>query len=214
MNLNSYIDHTVLKPDATKEQIEKLCEEAREYQFATVAINGSRVKEAAALLEGSGVGISACVGFPLGAMTSETKAFEAKQAVENGATEIDMVINIGRLKDGDEDYVCDDISAVVEAVSPVPVKVILETCLLSDEEKVLACKCALTAGAAFVKTSTGFSTGGATVSDVELMKKTVGDECKIKASGGVKTREDALAMIEAGASRIGTSAGVAICKDA
>ena len=210
MELNGYIDHTNLKQDATQEAIEKLCEEAAEYKFATVAINSCWTKLAAEKLAGSGVGISTCIGFPLGAMSTEAKAAETAQAVADGTTEIDMVINGGRLIAGDDDYVIKDIEAVVKAAGDCPVKVIIECCLLDDEQKIRACKDSVAAGAAFVKTSTGFSTGGATVEDVRLMREAVGDACKIKAAGGIRTKEDALAMIEAGADRLGASAGIAI----
>lgn len=212
MQLNGYIDHTNLKQDATEADIKKLCEEAREHQFATVAINGCWVETAARELKGTGVGITACIGFPLGAGTSASKAFEAKEAVENGATEVDMVVNVGRLVAGDLDYVTKDIKAVVDAIPGTPLKVILECCLLNDEQVVAATECSIKAGAAFVKTSTGFSTGGATLHDVELMKETIaGGPTKIKAAGGIRTKEDAIAMIEAGADRIGASASIAIC---
>lgn len=214
MKLNKYIDHTLLKADATKEQIEKLCKEAKEYDFASVCINTCYVSLAKKLLEGSDVKVCCVVGFPLGAMDSLSKAFEAQTAVKNGAQEVDMVINIGALKDKDYDYVTKDIEAVVKASKPAIVKVIIETCLLTDEEKIEACKCAMKAKAAFVKTSTGFSTHGATVEDVALMKKTVGDTCKVKAAGGIRIYADALKMIEAGASRLGCSAGVQIIKEA
>ncbi len=213
MELNGYIDHTVLKPDATEADLRKLCAEAAEYHFATVAINSCWTALAHELLEGTGVGISTCIGFPLGAACTSAKAAEAAAAVADGTTEIDMVINIGKLKDGEDDFVRDDIAAVVNAAPGVPVKVIIECCLLTDEEKVRACELSVEAGAAFVKTSTGFSTGGATVEDVALMRKTVGDRCKVKAAGGVHNRDEALAMIEAGADRIGASAGIAICAE-
>lgn len=214
MNLNKYIDHTLLKADATKEQITKLCNEAKEYDFASVCVNTCYVPLAKELLNGSDVKVCCVVGFPLGAMDSESKAYEAKTAVKNGAEEVDMVINIGALKDKDYDYVTKDIKAVVEASKPAIVKVIIEACLLTDEEKVEACKCSLNAGAEFVKTSTGFSTGGATVEDVKLMRQTVGDKCKVKAAGGIRSYEDALKMIDAGADRLGCSAGIKIMEGA
>lgn len=207
------IDHTLLKADATKEQIKKLCEEAKEYKFASVCVNPGWVKYASELLEGSGVNVCTVIGFPLGATTLETKVFETKNAIENGAAEVDMVINIGALKDGDNDFVEKEIRAVVEAAKGQALtKVIIEACLLTEEEKVRACELAVKAGADYVKTSTGFSTGGATVEDVKLMRKTVGPDIGVKASGGVRSAEDAKKMIEAGASRIGASSGVSIVK--
>lgn len=214
MELNKYIDHTLLKPEATKEQITKLCEEARQYDFASVCVNTCYVPLAKQLLAGSDVKVCCVVGFPLGAMGTVSKAFEAKTAVENGAQEVDMVINIGALKDKDYDYVTKDIAAVVEASKPAIVKVIIEACLLTDEEKVEACKCSMNAKAEFVKTSTGFSTHGATPEDVALMKKTVGDVCKVKAAGGVRSYDDAMKMIEAGADRLGCSAGIKVMEEA
>ena len=214
MRLNKYIDHTLLKTDATKEQITKLCNEAKEYDFASVCVNTSYVPLCKELLKDSDVNVCCVVGFPLGAMDTVSKAFEAKTAVTNGAKEVDMVINIGKLKDKDYDYVTNDIKEVVLASKPAIVKVIIETCLLTDEEKVEACKCAMKANAEFVKTSTGFSTNGATVEDVSLMKKTVGDTCKVKAAGGIRSYEDAMKMIEAGADRLGCSAGIKIMEGA
>ena len=214
MELNKYIDHTLLKPEATKEQITKLCEEARQYDFASVCVNTCYVPLAKQLLAGSDVKVCCVVGFPLGAMDTVSKTFEAKTAVENGAQEVDMVINIGALKDKDYDYVTKDIAAVVEASKPAIVKVIIEACLLTDEEKVEACKCSMNAKAEFVKTSTGFSTHGATPEDVALMKKTVGDVCKVKAAGGVRSYDDAMKMIEAGADRLGCSAGIKVMEEA
>lgn len=214
MELNKYIDHTLLKPEATKEQITKLCQEARRYDFASVCVNTCYVPLAKQLLAGSDVKVCCVVGFPLGAMDTVSKAFEAKTAVENGAQEVDMVINIGALKDKDYDYVTKDIAAVVEASKPAIVKVIIEACLLTDEEKVKACKCSMDAKAEFVKTSTGFSTHGATPEDVALMKKTVGDVCKVKAAGGVRSYDDAMKMIEAGADRLGCSAGIKVMEEA
>ena len=210
MELNKYIDHTLLKADATSDQISKLCNEAKEYDFASVCVNTCYVPLCAELLEGTDVNVCCVVGFPLGAMASEAKANEAKWAVDNGAKEVDMVINIGALKEGNIDYVTEDIRKVVEASKPAIVKVIIETCLLTDEEKVKACEASLNAGAAFVKTSTGFSTAGATPEDVALMKNTVKDNCKVKAAGGIRTYEDAMKMIDAGADRLGCSAGIKI----
>ncbi|MCA1036283.1 MULTISPECIES: deoxyribose-phosphate aldolase [Bacillus] len=210
-NVAKMIDHTLLKADATKEQIEVLCSEAKEYSFASVCVNPAWVSYASELLEGSGVDVCTVIGFPLGASTPEVKAFETKNAIENGATEVDMVINIGALKSGSSDLVEADIRAVVEvAKGKALTKVIIETSLLTEEEKVLACELAIKAGTDFVKTSTGFSTGGATVEDIRLMRKTVGPEIGVKASGGVRSTEDAQQMIEAGATRIGASSGVAI----
>ena len=214
MELNKYIDHTLLKPEATKEQITKLCQEARQYDFASVCVNTCYVPLAKQLLAGSDVKVCCVVGFPLGAMDTVSKAFEAKTAVENGAQEVDMVINIGALKDKDYDYVTKDITAVVESSKPAIVKVIIEACLLTDEEKVEACKCSMNAKAEFVKTSTGFSTHGATPEDVALMKKTVGNVCKVKAAGGVRSYDDAMKMIEAGADRLGCSAGIKVMEEA
>ena len=214
MELNKDIDHTLLKPEATKKQITKLCEEARQYDFASVCVNTCYVPLAKQLLAGSDVKVCCVVGFPLGAMDTVSKAFEAKTAVENGAQEVDMVINIGALKDKDYDYVTKDIAAVVEASKPAIVKVIIEACLLTDEEKVEACKCSMNAKAEFVKTSTGFSTHGATPEDVALMKKTVGNVCKVKAAGGVRSYDDAMKMIEAGADRLGCSAGIKVMEEA
>ena len=205
-NISKYIDHTYLKPEASVDDIRRICDEAKKYQTASVCVNPSYVKFVAEQLEGSGVTPCCVVGFPLGATTPEAKAFEAADAVKNGAREVDMVINVGAIKSGDWDLVQRDIEAVVDAVKgKALLKVIIECCLLTDEEKVLACKAAKAAGADFVKTSTGFSTGGATVADVRLMRETVGPEMGVKASGGVRTYEDAVAMIEAGASRIGAS---------
>ena len=212
-NIAQMIDHTLLKPDATKEQIKVLCEEAKEYNFASVCVNPTWVNEANSLLNGTDVKVCTVIGFPLGATTSETKAFETKNAIENGAHEIDMVINIGALKSNNDDLVERDIAAVCAAASnKALVKVIIETCLLTEEEKVKACELAKRAGADFVKTSTGFSTGGATIDDVALMRKTVGNEMGVKASGGVRNLADVQKMIEAGATRIGASSGIAIVK--
>ena len=214
-NIAKYIDHTLLKANATEAQIRRLCEEASEYHFASVCVNTCYVTLAAELLKGSGVKTCCVVGFPLGAMSTAAKAFEAADAVKNGAEEVDMVINIGAVKFGDWDYVAKDIEEVVKAShDKALVKVIIETCLLTDDEKVLACRTAKEAGADFVKTSTGFSIGGATVEDIRLMRETVGAEMGVKASGGIKTYEDAIAMIEAGATRIGASSGIAIVEGA
>lgn len=207
------IDHTLLKAEATKDQIEQLCAEAKEYQFASVCVNPTWVAYASELLKGTGVDVCTVIGFPLGANTPETKAFETTNAIENGATEVDMVINIGALKNGDDSLVERDIQAVVNAATGKALtKVIIETSLLTEEEKVRACKLAVSAGTDFVKTSTGFSTGGATVDDIALMRKTVGPTIGVKASGGVRSAEDAKNMIDAGATRIGASSGIAIVK--
>lgn len=210
MKLNKYIDHTLLKPDASQEQIETLIEEAKKYEFASVCVNPTWVSFAAQALKATDVKVCTVIGFPLGANTPELKAFETSDAIQNGANEIDMVINIGALKSRNFDLVERDIRAVVEAAKGTLVKVIIETCLLTDDEKVKACQIAQKAGADFVKTSTGFSTGGATVADVALMRKTVGPDMGVKASGGARSYEDALAFIKAGATRIGASSGVAI----
>lgn len=212
MKLNKYIDHTLLKPDASQEQIMNLIEEATEHDFASVCVNPTWVAFAAQALKGTDVKVCTVIGFPLGANTPEVKAFEAEDAIQNGADEIDMVINIGALKSQDYELVEKDIRAVVEAAKGTLVKVIIETCLLTEDEKVKSCQIAQKAGADFVKTSTGFSTGGATVADVALMRKTVGPDMGVKASGGARSYEAALAFIEASATRIGTSAGVAIMK--
>lgn len=211
--LANIIDHTLLKADATQAEIIKLCAEAKEFNFASVCVNPSMVKLASEELKDSDVDVCTVIGFPLGATTLEVKAFEVKNAIENGATEVDMVINIGKLKDRDLEYVKNDIKAVVEAAKGKALtKVIIETCLLTEEEKIIACKLSKEAGADFVKTSTGFSTGGATVEDIKLMRETVGPEMGVKASGGVRSKKDALAMIENGATRIGASASIAICE--
>ncbi|MDL2432865.1 deoxyribose-phosphate aldolase [Streptococcus sp. SC1] len=210
MKLNKYIDHTLLKPDASQEQIETLIEEAKKYDFASVCVNPTWVNFAAQALKATDVKVCTVIGFPLGANTPELKAFETSDAIQNGANEIDMVINIGALKSRNFDLVERDIRAVVEAAKGTLVKVIIETCLLTDDEKVKACQIAQKAGADFVKTSTGFSTGGATVADVALMRKTIGPDMGVKASGGARSYEDALAFIKAGATRIGASSGVAI----
>ncbi|RIW37591.1 deoxyribose-phosphate aldolase [Bacillus salacetis] len=210
-NIAKMIDHTLLKADSTKDQVTKICEEAKEFNFASVCVNPGWVKYSAELLQGTDVKVCTVIGFPLGATTSETKAFETKDAIEKGATEVDMVINIGALKDGNNDLVKQDIQAVTAAAKGKALtKVIIETSLLTDEEKERACKLAVEAGADFVKTSTGFSTGGATIEDIKLMRKTVGPDIGVKASGGVRSVEDAKNMIEAGATRIGASSGVQI----
>ncbi|MDG4526164.1 deoxyribose-phosphate aldolase [Streptococcus suis] len=214
MKLNKYIDHTVLKPETTKEQVAKVLEEAKEYDFASVCVNPTWVALAAESLKDSDVKVCTVIGFPLGANTPAVKAFETKDAISNGADEIDMVINIGALKTGNYDLVLEDIKAVVAASGDKLVKVIIEACLLTDDEKVKACQLSQEAGADYVKTSTGFSTGGATVADVALMRKTVGPDMGVKASGGARSYEDAIAFIEAGASRIGASSGVAIMNGA
>ena len=206
----SMIDHTLLKPDASREELQKICDEAREYSFATVCVNSANIPFAARQLRGSGVKPIAVVGFPLGAGTPQAKAFEAREAVRNGAEEIDMVINIGAIKSKDYRGAYNDICAVVEASKPHKVKVILETSNLNNEEKIVACTLSKTAGAAYVKTSTGFGKGGATIDDIELMRKIVGDDMEVKASGGIRTKEDADAMVKAGANRIGASASIAI----
>ena len=209
-NYAAMIDHTLLKAEATKNEITKICEEALKYEFASVCVNPTWVNYSSELLAGSNVKVCTVIGFPLGTTTSEVKAFETSNAIENGAQEIDMVINIGALKDKNYDLVLNDIKAVVTAADGTLVKVIIETALLTDEEKVKACELSIEAGADFVKTSTGFSTGGATAEDVALMRKTVGPEIGVKASGGVRSLEDMQKMIEAGATRIGASSGVAI----
>lgn len=209
-NYAKMIDHTLLKADAIREQIAKICEEAKQYDFASVCVNPTWVKYSAELLTGTDVKVCTVIGFPLGASTSATKAFETKDAIANGAGEIDMVINIGALKNGEYELVREDIKAVVEAANGTLVKVIIETCLLTEEEKIKACQLSVEAGADFVKTSTGFSTGGATAEDIALMRKTVGPELGVKASGGVRNLEDMKKMVEHGATRIGASSGVAI----
>ncbi|AIK36175.1 MULTISPECIES: deoxyribose-phosphate aldolase [Bacillus] len=211
MNYAKLIDHTLLKPDTKKAAIVTLCEEAKKHDFASVCVNPTWVETAAELLKGTDVKVCTVIGFPLGANTPETKAFETQDAIAKGATEVDMVINIGALKDKNDELVERDVRAVVEAAKgKALVKIIIETCLLTEEEKVRACELSVKAGVDFVKTSTGFSTGGATVEDVALMRKTVGPEIGVKASGGVRNGEDMDAMVEAGATRIGTSAGVAL----
>ena len=227
MNISKFIDHTILKASATREDIKKLCDEAKEYGFYSVCVNGANVEYAFSQVKDSDVKVAvvvgfplgamatdvkvaAVVGFPLGAMETDVKVFEAKKAIEDGASEIDMVINVGALKDKDYDLVENEIRRIKEAIGKNILKVIIETCYLTDEEKVKACELAVNANADFVKTSTGFGTGGATFEDVELMKKTVGDKAKVKASGGVRDFETAKKYIELGAERLGTSSGIAI----
>lgn len=211
MNYAKLIDHTLLKPDAVKSELDKLLDEAKKYEFASVCVSPIWVSYAHEALKGSPVKTCTVIGFPAGATPTAVKVFETKNAIENGADEVDMVIPVGFLKDKNYDYVKNDIKGVVDAAKGKALtKVIIETCLLTDEEKVMACKLAKEAGADFVKTSTGFSTGGATVHDVKLMRETVGNDMGVKASGGVRSAEDAEKMVEAGATRIGTSHGVAI----
>ena len=210
MKYNKLIDHTLLKQDATPEQIMKLCEEAKEFDFMSVCVNPAYVPLASECLKGSDVKVCTVIGFPLGMNLTRTKVDEAKLAINQGADEIDMVINVGMLKNGDDDYVEEEIRLLKEIAGQYVLKVIIETCLLTDEEKVRACQLSKEAGADFVKTSTGFSTGGATAHDVKLMRETVGPEMGVKASGGVRTHEDLIAMVEAGANRIGTSNGTKI----
>ena len=210
--LNKYFDHTLLKPEATNEQIDKLCEEAGEYDFYSVCVNPCYVSRCYDALKDTDVKVAAVVGFPLGACTTQSKVFETREAFMDGASEVDMVLNVGKFKSGDNDYIRDDIRAVAEAAHSFGgiVKVILETCLLTEEEIEEACKLSMEAGADFVKTSTGFSTGGATAEHVALMKKTVGDHLMVKASGGIRDYDQCMKMIEAGADRIGASASVKI----
>lgn len=213
MNINKLIDHTALKPNTNKESILKLIAEAKTYDFASVCVNPCWVALAHQELKNTDIKVCTVIGFPLSANTTEVKVFETKDAIEKGAQEIDMVINIAMLKDKEYDYVENEIHQIVEAAKDKAiVKIIIETCLLTDEEKIKACELSQKAGADFVKTSTGFSTGGATVHDIVLMRKTVGAEMGVKASGGVHTHEEALAMVEAGATRIGASAGVKLLK--
>ena len=212
MGLNKYIDHTILKATASSSDVQKLCEEAIEHKFYSVCVNGCYVADAKHLLQGTDVKVAAVVGFPLGAMTTAAKVFEAKEAVENGASEIDMVINVAKLKDGEFDYVENEIRLIKEAIGDNVLKVIIETCYLTDEEKVKACELSLVAKADFVKTSTGFGTGGATYEDVKLMKSVVGDNAKVKASGGVRDKETAQKYVNLGAERLGTSSGIEIVK--
>ena len=213
LDIGSMIDHTLLKPDATVEQVKKLCQEAIEYRFASVCVNSVYIPLVAEMLRNSSVKVCSVIGFPLGAAATKAKVAEAKEAIENGADEIDMVMSVGLLKSGDTGAVEEDIKSVVAAArNKALVKVILETCLLTDEEKVIACKLAKSAGADFVKTSTGFSTGGATVEDIKLMRGIVGPEMGVKASGGIRDSETAVKMVNAGANRIGASASIAIVK--
>lgn len=214
MNVARFIDHTALKPNTTEDQIRKLCAEAKEHGFASVCVNPTWVKLCSDLLAGTDVKVCTVIGFPLGANLPELKAYEAKLAVEQGAGEVDMVLNVGALKSGNIELVERDIRTVRNAVPTATLKVIIETCLLTDDEKVVACQLSQKAGADFVKTSTGFSTGGATVEDIRLMRNTVGPDMGVKASGGVKDFAGAQAMIEAGATRLGCSAGVAIMSGA
>ena len=208
MNLNKYIDHTLLKAFSTEDDIKTLCSEAKEHDFFSVCVNGSYVSLASKELEGSDIKVAAVVGFPLGAMSKDAKVFEAKKCIEDGASEIDMVINVGFLKSGKFSELEQEIREIKEAIGDQVLKVIIETCYLSDEEKMIACKLTVNAGADFVKTSTGFGTGGASFEDVALMKSIVGNKAQIKASGGVKDRDTALKYIEMGVSRLGTSSGV------
>lgn len=213
INIAGMIDHTILKPEATEAEVMTLCKEAVKYNFASVCVNPTMVTKAATILEGTPVKVCTVIGFPLGANTTEVKAFETQDAIAKGATEVDMVINVGKLKERELEYVRNDIKAVVDAAkNKALTKVIIETCLLDDEEKVIACQLAKEAGADFVKTSTGFSKGGATAADIKLMRETVGPDMGVKASGGVRSREDAITMIENGATRIGASASIAICE--
>lgn len=207
MKYNKLIDHTILKPDASIEAIKKICQEAKEYDFMSVCVNPAYISLCKEELKGSDVKVCTVIGFPLGATLPQAKVSETREAVMEGADEIDIVINVTMLKAKNDDYVYNEIERVRRSCVGKVLKVIIETCLLTDEEKVRACLLAKKAGADFVKTSTGFSTGGATVHDVALMRKTVGDDMGVKASGGVRTHEDLLAMVEAGANRIGTSAG-------
>jgi deoxyribose-phosphate aldolase len=208
--LAGYIDHTILSPQATPGEVEKICREAIEFGFCSVCVNPINIPQVASLLKGSAVLTCSVIGFPLGAIPTSLKCEEARWVVSEGAQEVDMVIPVGQLKAGDADYVRSDIAAVKKACGDAKLKVIIETCLLSDEEKKLACKLSKEAGADFVKTSTGFMGGGATAEDVALMRAEVGPDMGVKASGGVRTRDDALRMIDAGASRLGASASIAI----
>jgi deoxyribose-phosphate aldolase len=212
MNYNKLIDHTILKPDASFEDVEKLCMEAKQFGFMSVCVNPAFIPLCVKLLKGSDVKVCTVIGFPLGATLKDVKVFETREAVEEGADEIDMVINVSQLKAGNDEYVYQEIKDIRNACKGKILKVILETCLLTDEEIVRASELSVKAGADFVKTSTGFSTGGATVHAVSLMRQTVGDRCGVKASGGVRTYEDLLKMVEAGATRIGTSAGPKLFK--
>ncbi|MCI1735531.1 MAG: deoxyribose-phosphate aldolase [Bacilli bacterium] len=212
MEYNRLIDHTLLAPDATQSQIKKICDEAKTYHFASVCVNPGWVRFCHSELKGTDVAVCTVIGFPLGATLMASKISEAKEALFEGADELDMVINIGRLKDHDDSYVKTEIAELKKVAGKHILKVIIETCLLTDEEKVRVCLLAKEAGADFVKTSTGFSKGGATVADIALMRKTVGPEMGVKASGGVRTKEDMIAMVNAGATRIGTSHGVELVK--
>ncbi|MBN1499618.1 MAG: deoxyribose-phosphate aldolase [Spirochaetes bacterium] len=213
MEINTYIDHTILKADATVSDVKKICDEAKEYEFASVCINPANLEFAAGQLKGTGVKTCVVVGFPLGANTKAVKLFETEDCIKNGADEIDMVINVGFLKSGRTDEVCEEIREIKKVCGNRILKVIIETCYLTDEEKKTACELAVKAGADFVKTSTGFGTGGATEADVKLMKAAVGNKALVKASGGVRDFTTAMKMIESGASRLGTSNGIAIIKD-
>jgi len=206
------IDHTLLKPEATARDIERLCAEAREHHFCSVCVNGSRVELARHFLEDSEVKVACTIGFPLGAMSADAKRYETEAAIDDGAQEIDVVLNVGRLKDGDAGYVLRELRDLAEAADERPVKVILETCLLTREEKICACQLVVESGAKFVKTSTGFNQGGATLEDVRLLRETVGPRFGVKAAGGIRDVQTALALVEAGATRLGTSSGVAIVK--
>ena len=212
MGLNKYIDHTILKATASSSDVQKLCAEAIEHKFYSVCVNGCYVADAKHLLQGTDVKVAAVVGFPLGAMTTAAKVFEARDAVENGASEIDMVINVAKLKDAEFEFVENEIRQIKEAIGDNVLKVIIETCYLTDEEKVKACELSLVAKADFVKTSTGFGTSGATYEDVKLMKSVVGDSAKVKASGGVRDKETAQKYVDLGAERLGTSSGIDIVK--
>lgn len=210
---SKYFDHTILKADATRDEIIQLCKEAKKYNFASVCVNPCYIKLCSEELKGSSVDVCTVVGFPLGSMTTEAKIFETQDAIKNNATEIDMVINIGKLKDKDYDYIRDEIILLKKACGEKILKVIIETCLLTDDEKIKACELAKEAGADFVKTSTGMSKGGATKEDIALMRKTVGSRMGVKASGGIRNLEAANSMIEAGASRVGCSSTVNIIED-
>lgn len=210
--LARFIDHTLLKPDATAEEIEQLCRDAAAIGFWSVCVNGSRVAQSYAILEGSGVKVACTIGFPLGAMSADAKRFEVEAAVDDGAQELDVVINVGRLKDRDDSYILRELRDIVEAADERTVKVILETSLLTREEKIRACHLVVQSGAHFVKTSTGFGPGGATVHDIELMRQAVGPTFGVKASGGIRETKIALAMLQAGATRLGTSSGIEIVR--
>lgn len=211
--LAGYIDHTLLRADATADDIRKLCDEAIKHSFCCVCVNGSWVRHAHRLLEGSGIGVAATAGFPLGAASTAVKCFEIKTVIEDGAREVDVVLNVGRLKQRDDRYVLRELCDLVDAAAGGTLKVILETCLLNRDEKIRACRLVAQSGGRFVKTSTGFGSGGATPEDVALMRETVGPDFGVKASGGIRDARTALAMIEAGATRLGTSAGVTIVRE-